>query len=252
MTKALVIEPKESIHRQIRKTLKDQDIAVQFLPVRAADKLLASHPDLVLLDVELPGGDGLELAQRIRGRAPEVPIIFLASRPSGPAVDEALRLGATVFLTKPFKPDELVHRIKTAMIRHRRMKPSAEVPRSLVDSLTAHMLPDLHDPSTGRLDSKRIASYLRIPLSSLAGAIGKSVAAVHKSPAAVSLQGACAPTARSLAILSRLLGSRDSVLAWLNSPHPDLGRHTPLDLILAGKGIAVTEMLEAVLAGQPS
>jgi uncharacterized protein (DUF2384 family) len=79
-----------------------------------------------------------------------------------------------------------------------------------------------------------------------------SVAGLHKSPASVSLQGRLIPIARSLTILSQLLGSKENVRAWMNSPHPDLGGRTPIGVILEGKARAVSELLEAALAGQPS
>lgn len=252
MTKALVIEAKGSIQKQIANTLKNQGIAVELVtrPERAADRVLASMPDLVLVDIHLPNVDLLQLAQQIQRHAPGVPIILLTSRPTR-LRSEVARLGATVLRTHPFKPSEFIGHIK-AVIRDRHMGPPAEVPSPLSQSLTAHLLLDLNDPTTGRLDAKRIANYLSISLSSLASAIGKSDATVHKTPAAASLQEALAPIARSLAILSRLLRSQDRVLGWLNSPHPDLGGHTPLNLTLNGKATAVAEMLEAALAGQPS
>jgi hypothetical protein len=79
-----------------------------------------------------------------------------------------------------------------------------------------------------------------------------SVAGLHKSPRSVSVQPHLIPIARSLAILTQLLSSKESVLAWMNSPHPDLGGETPLTLILQGKAQVVADLLEAALAGQPS
>ena len=78
------------------------------------------------------------------------------------------------------------------------------------------------------------------------------MAGLHKSPASVSLQGRLIPIARSLTILSQLLGSKENVRAWMNSPHADLGGRTPIGVILEGKARAVSELLEAALAGQPS
>ncbi|MEK7405590.1 MAG: antitoxin Xre/MbcA/ParS toxin-binding domain-containing protein [Acidobacteriota bacterium] len=111
------------------------------------------------------------------------------------------------------------------------------------------MLPILHDPSSGRLDAKRIAEYLGVPVSSLARALGKKTAAVHKSPAAASLQDELAPIARTVGILQEFLRSPEEIRAWLNSPHPDLGNETPMSLLLDGKGVGVADMLEAALAG---
>lgn len=119
-------------------------------------------------------------------------------------------------------------------------------------ALARHLIPELHDPSSGRLDARRIADCLAVSLSTLAAAIGKKVVTVHKSPAAGALQEHLAPIERSLAILTNLLGAKSHVLAWLNSPHPDLGNRSPLSLILDGKATDVLEMLEGALEGQPS
>jgi CheY-like chemotaxis protein len=254
MTKVMVIKTQSSIRQRIAAELKKRNILVEVVkhPERAADEVPSSAPDLIVLDMEMRGVDGLQLMRNIRKQAAHVPIILLSSASLPPFVDELLgMIPATSFLRKPFESNDLLHCINN-LIRNRDMEQSVGAPSDIFESLMAHMLPELHDPHTGRLDAGRIGTYLRIPLASLARAIGKKVAAVHKNPAAVSLQDGLAPIARSIAILFRLLGSRDRIVAWLNSPHPDLEDHTPLSLILDGKANAVAEMLEAVLEGQPS
>jgi uncharacterized protein (DUF2384 family) len=56
---------------------------------------------------------------------------------------------------------------------------------------------------------------------------------------------------RVLVILSDMLGKRETVLAWLNSSHPDLGDRTPMQVILEGHISAVLAVLENALAGVP-
>jgi DNA-binding response OmpR family regulator len=67
--------------------------------------------DLVLLDINLPGGTGFEVLQLIRERS-NVPVIFLSALKQGNNVERALTLGAQDFIAKPFNPKELVLRIK--------------------------------------------------------------------------------------------------------------------------------------------
>ena len=119
-------------------------------------------------------------------------------------------------------------------------------------AVTRHVRAELHDPKSGRLDARRIAAYLRISLSSLAAATGRSVAAIHKAPAADSLQQALAPVALTISLLSEILESKEQVRTWLHSPHPDLGNQIPMKLILDGHAGAVADMLGAAMAGQPS
>jgi uncharacterized protein (DUF2384 family) len=118
--------------------------------------------------------------------------------------------------------------------------------------LDRHVRLELHAARTGHLDAKRIATYLRIPLSSLAAGTARSVAAIHKAPAANSLQEALAPVARIISLLSEVLPSKEHVRAWLYSPHPDLGNQIPMRLIQQGHAGVVADMLQSALAGQPS
>ncbi|HEV7214345.1 MAG TPA: response regulator transcription factor [Chloroflexota bacterium] len=103
------------------------------------------RPDLVLLDVLMPGLDGINICLAIREES-DVPIIFLSAK--GQATDKAigLRIGADDYLSKPFDMDELVARIRALLRRaHRRMPeqvqsnqgPRLEFPGLLID-LTKH------------------------------------------------------------------------------------------------------------------
>jgi len=252
MTRALVIEQEEVTLRQLLPVLAKLGIYVSVAKklMEARDMVVASPTDLILLDVIMMSGlTGGELLRTIREQSPNVPVILLTGKDASPeALYDLTQFGftATAFQTDPFKPEELIRYIQDAVLRRRSEAPS------IIASVTAHVLPELHDPDTGRLDAKRIADYLSVPLSTLAEAIGKNIAAVHKSPSAPALQENLAAIARILGILVPLLRTRERVLAWLNSPHPDIGGRIPMSFILDGKGVAVAELLEAALAGQPS
>lgn len=83
---------------------------------RALDSVTRGNFDLVILDVMLPGLDGLELCRRIRADS-KVPILFLSAR--GDEIDRVLglELGGDDYLTKPFSPRELVARVKAVLRR---------------------------------------------------------------------------------------------------------------------------------------
>ena len=66
-----------------------------------------TRPDLITLDTVLPGMDGLETLRRIKQRLPEVPVIMLSGHGQARTIVEAMRLGATDFLRKPFEVEEL-------------------------------------------------------------------------------------------------------------------------------------------------
>jgi two-component system response regulator AtoC len=73
----------------------------------ALRRLDADRPDLVTLDVVLPGMDGLETLRRIKERLAEVPVVMLSGHGQARTIVEAMRLGATDFLRKPFEVEEL-------------------------------------------------------------------------------------------------------------------------------------------------
>jgi DNA-binding response OmpR family regulator len=86
---------------------------------KAMDEWLAQHnPDLVILDLTLPGEDGLSIARRLRESA-DVPIIMVSAR--GEDVDRivGLEVGADDYLPKPFNPRELVARVRAVLRRNR-------------------------------------------------------------------------------------------------------------------------------------
>ncbi|MBI2059196.1 MAG: response regulator [Nitrospirae bacterium] len=85
----------------------------------ALDSCKKAAPDLIILDVEIRGMDGLELLSRFRGHPflRKVPIVLLAGLGSEGTVSRALELGANDAITKPFSPVELVARIRRQMTR---------------------------------------------------------------------------------------------------------------------------------------
>ncbi|MFC5803369.1 response regulator transcription factor [Streptomyces formicae] len=75
-------------------------------------------PDLVVLDLMLPGMDGLEVCRRLRGQAP-VPVIMLTARGDEDDRILGLEIGADDYVTKPFSPRELVLRVESVLRRSR-------------------------------------------------------------------------------------------------------------------------------------
>lgn len=94
--------------------------------LQAPDRIQAWAPDLVILDIMLPGQDGLEVCRQIQ-RFYQGPILFLTAR--GESLDEilGLELGADDYLTKPVEPRVLLARIKAHLRRSRRIKAPAGV-----------------------------------------------------------------------------------------------------------------------------
>jgi two-component system KDP operon response regulator KdpE len=114
----LVIEDEPQVRRFLRAALTSHDYRlVEAGSVREAEQLATSHnPDVYLLDLGLPDGDGIDLARRLREWT-HAPIIVLSARGREEDKVNALDAGADDYLTKPFGVNELLARLRVAL-RH--------------------------------------------------------------------------------------------------------------------------------------
>ena len=115
---------------------------------QALDLAAHHHPDLVLLDLGLPGIDGLEVIDGLRGWS-AVPIVVLSARGSERDKVDALDAGADDYLSKPFGMDELLARVRAAL---RRATPAEEA--AIVT--TEHFTIDLADKRVSNVDGTPI------------------------------------------------------------------------------------------------
>ncbi len=115
--KVLVIDDDPSIRDFLETLATRQGYGVH--AVSDGESALASldriRPDVITLDTVLPGMDGLETLRRIKQRTPEVPVIMLSGHGQARTIVEAMRLGATDFLRKPFEVEELEVAFKKAL-----------------------------------------------------------------------------------------------------------------------------------------
>jgi two-component system KDP operon response regulator KdpE len=116
--KILVVDDEPPIRKLLRMGLLAQGYEVLDAPNgKAALELLASKPDLVILDLGLPDMDGLELLRRIRQSHEGLPVVVLSSRDDEGGKVAALDLGADDYVTKPFGMAELLARVRVALRR---------------------------------------------------------------------------------------------------------------------------------------
>ncbi len=121
----LVIEDEISIQNVLRTYLENGGYSVRCVD-NGLDGLEAARqlqPDLVILDLNLPGMDGMELAARLRQES-DVYILMLTARAEESDRVAGLRIGADDYLTKPFSPREMVARVEAILRRHRRAAPA--------------------------------------------------------------------------------------------------------------------------------
>lgn len=142
----LVVEDEASIHRVVRAYLEHEGFRV-VLAENGPDALREaelSQPELVILDLMLPGMDGMEVAARLRERS-DVYILMLTARSEEADRVAGLRIGADDYLTKPFSPRELVARVQ-AILRRRRNTLREE---SALHFPRLHLLPERREVWVG-------------------------------------------------------------------------------------------------------
>jgi two-component system KDP operon response regulator KdpE len=134
--KALVIEDDPQIRRALAINLEAREFEVEEAGTGEEGLKIAGrwHPDVVVLDLGLPGIDGIEVIRGLRGWS-EVPILVLSVREREADKVEALDAGADDYVTKPFGVDELLARIRALLRRAREevSEPIVDTPSFKVD-----------------------------------------------------------------------------------------------------------------------
>jgi DNA-binding response OmpR family regulator len=116
--RVLVVEDEHVINEAVTDRLRAEGFEVDqaYDGPGAVDRYSAGRPDLVVLDVMLPGFDGLEVCRRIQAQAP-VPVLMLTARDDEADILVGLAVGADDYLTKPFRMRELVARVRALLRR---------------------------------------------------------------------------------------------------------------------------------------
>lgn len=122
--KILIIDDEEMILSMMEKCLGEEFSVYTAENAKKALELLNVIPDIILLDINMPEMDGLELCQLIRGHI-SCPIIFLTAWVTERDVIKGLSVGGDDYITKPFSMDELLARI-SAHLRREERKGTAE------------------------------------------------------------------------------------------------------------------------------
>ncbi len=114
----LLIEDDHSLGAQVERSLAAAGYDVTWM--MRADEAMAAPLEglsLIVLDLMLPGGHGLDVLKHVRGSREQVPVLILSARTETSDKVRALELGADDYLTKPFWPEELLARVKARLRR---------------------------------------------------------------------------------------------------------------------------------------
>jgi FixJ family two-component response regulator len=116
----VVVDDDESVSRAIKRLLRSIGITAETFP--SGDALLDTlssvpsyHPDCVILDVQMPGLNGLEVQRRLAGTG--LPIIFITAHDEAGAREQALANGAVAWLRKPFQDELFARTVHDALAR---------------------------------------------------------------------------------------------------------------------------------------
>lgn len=126
MTKVLVIDDERPFVRALTISLRARgyDVDAALTGELGLDAAAEGHPDVVVLDLGLPGIDGLDVLRALRGWS-QVPVIVLSARHNEATKVEALDAGADDYVTKPFGMNEFLARLRTTL---RRVTPAGSDP----------------------------------------------------------------------------------------------------------------------------
>jgi len=115
-----VVDDDESMRDSLRSLLRSVGLDVRAFA--SAEEFLSSdhlrHTDCLVVDVRMPGMDGLQLQQQLLATGFEIPVIFITAHGDEPLRARALRAGAVAYLPKPFDEDALMHAIRAALERN--------------------------------------------------------------------------------------------------------------------------------------
>lgn len=151
MKRLLIIEDDPDISDMLGINLRDEGFSVEV----AADggkglELLSTHRyDLLVLDLMLPGVDGLEICREVRRMPYYQPIIIVSAKSAETQRVLGLELGADDYLTKPFSVPELIARIRALLRRAEAMERQAQIRTGVIECGSLRIDPVAHEASLG-------------------------------------------------------------------------------------------------------
>lgn len=161
-----IIDDDEAVREALRVLLFAE--GYQSCQFASADEFLAleSEPevDVILLDIRMPGMDGMELHKELIARKSKIPVIFITGHGDIPLAVAAIQRGAFDFLTKPFENGELMEKIDAAIQRYRETREALEELEELqgrYSSLTARET-DVMMKIIAGYSNKKVANTLNI------------------------------------------------------------------------------------------
>jgi DNA-binding response OmpR family regulator len=140
--KILIIEDQGRVGSFVEKAFSEHNYATRLVGTCAAawDAISEETYDVIVMDLGLPDGDGMDLLREWRGRAIETPILILSARDAVEDRIQGLNLGADDYLPKPFSVEELVARVRSLLRRHTTIRSTVLVHGEIRLDLVSHIV----------------------------------------------------------------------------------------------------------------
>lgn len=164
MLKILIIEDDITIVKALSEILKSENfLPFHALSVKEAEKMTEENRfDLILLDILLPDGNGFSLCKKIKSIC-DTPVIFLTASSDEFSVVTGLDMGADDYIEKPYRPRELISRIKTVLRRYGRSQTIVELYDVLIDLDKGIVTKSGNDVFLSALEYKLLLVFLNNP-----------------------------------------------------------------------------------------
>ena len=164
MTLIMVVDDDQDLAEMLAIVLTGEGMEVDL--VGRGDEVMeifrATPPDLVLLDIMLPGIDGIEVCKQIRAES-MVPIVMLTAKGETADVVKGLEFGADDYIVKPFQPGELIARIKTRLRRVPSSTAALNLGEVSIDFVAHEVRRDVQVIALTRLEFDLLAALAREP-----------------------------------------------------------------------------------------
>jgi len=164
--KVVIVDDDASVRKSLARLLRVHGYATE--TYGSADEYLMQAQDIqaacLILDLQMPGTDGMELQQRLIASRAETAVVFLTGHGDIPSSVQAMKLGAVDFLTKPVDEDSLTEAVNNAIIKQSGMQRQRTLTKSVQErlaTLTRREREVMQDVMTGAMN-KQIAAHLGI------------------------------------------------------------------------------------------
>jgi two-component system response regulator YesN len=134
MYKVLLVDDEELERKILWLTLQNSDLPITILGEAvngrdALEKVHLTHPDLIIMDIKMPGIDGIEATKQIKALYPSTEVIILTAYGKFSYSQQAIKAQATDYLLKPIQPQQLIEAVKQALNRlsHKKFQPGPAV-----------------------------------------------------------------------------------------------------------------------------